>query len=268
MSAQMQLIAKTSPEASFTQERAGQIQQKQDWKNKTDENCPGCRKSLLNLQHSSSSLTRSLSVPPVVHEVLNSPGQPLDAETRAFMEPRFGHDFSKVRVHTNDKAAESAKAVNALAYTAGQSIVFGEGQYRPGEKDGKRLLAHELTHTLQQKDSISHPPERVNSSESASEKEAWNVSSTIVQGLPAQPVLKSGINISPADAGTPTPALDTGTSAMPPASQSPDLTIVRQGGTGNTFVSTDRIAFTVQITGSFFNALWDSLVTWKVQSVS
>lgn len=78
------------------------------------------------------------------------PGQPLDQGTRAFFEPRFGHDFSQVRVHTGATAAESAQAVNALAYTVGRDVVFGEGQYAPGTGVGKGLLAHELTHVLQQ----------------------------------------------------------------------------------------------------------------------
>src|ERR1044071_4903932 len=70
-------------------------------------------------------------VPPIVHEVLRSPGQLLDRETRTFMEPRFGHDFSRVRLHTDAKAADSARAVNALAYTVGRNIVFAHRQYRP-----------------------------------------------------------------------------------------------------------------------------------------
>jgi len=89
-------------------------------------------------------------VPPTVHEGLHSPGQPLDTETRAFMEPRFGHDFSRVRVHTDARAAESARAVNALAYTLGQDVVFGMAQYRPRTGEGLRLLAHELVHVVQQ----------------------------------------------------------------------------------------------------------------------
>src|SRR5881396_2394000 len=66
----------------------------------------------------------SAAVPPVVHEVLRSPGQPLDPGTRAFMEPRFGHDFSLVRVHTDARAAESSEAINSLAFTVGKRIVF------------------------------------------------------------------------------------------------------------------------------------------------
>jgi hypothetical protein len=89
-------------------------------------------------------------VPPIVHEVLNSPGQPLDKTTRAFMEPRFGYDFSGVRVHMDAKAAESAHAVNALAYTVGRDIAFDAGQYLPHTISGRRLLAHELTHVAQQ----------------------------------------------------------------------------------------------------------------------
>jgi len=66
------------------------------------------------------------------------------------MEPRFGCDLSKVRVHTGTRAAESARAVNALAYTSGSDVVFSPGQYQPGTSHGQKLLAHEITHTIQQ----------------------------------------------------------------------------------------------------------------------
>ena len=79
-------------------------------------------------------------VPPIVHEVLRSPGQPLDPNARAFLEPRFGHDFSQVRVHTNAKAGESARAVNALAYTVGHNVVFGEGRTSLKLPQGKGCL--------------------------------------------------------------------------------------------------------------------------------
>jgi Domain of unknown function (DUF4157) len=88
--------------------------------------------------------------PPIVHEVLKSPGQPLDGATRDFMEPRFGHDFSQVRVHTDTTAAESARAVRADAYTVGQQIIFAARKYSPGTAEGRELLAHELTHSRQQ----------------------------------------------------------------------------------------------------------------------
>lgn len=91
-------------------------------------------------------------VPPIVHEVLHSPGQPLDVGTRAFFEPRFGYDFSNVKVHTDEKSAESAQAVNALAYTVGKDVIFGTGFYASGRNDSKKLLAHELAHVVQQND--------------------------------------------------------------------------------------------------------------------
>ena len=92
-----------------------------------------------------------MPVPPIVHEVLRSPGKPLDQATRAFFEPRFGNEFGHVRVHTDGQAAQSAAAVNALAYTVGSNLVFGSGQYAPHSEQGRRLLAHELTHVQQQR---------------------------------------------------------------------------------------------------------------------
>ena len=90
------------------------------------------------------------SVPAIVDEVLRLPGKSLDPQTRANMEARLGYNFSNVRVHTNERAAESAQAVNALAYTIGDEIVFGAGQYAPGSSRGQRLLTHELAHVVQQ----------------------------------------------------------------------------------------------------------------------
>ncbi len=81
---------------------------------------------------------------------LHSTGEPLDEQARALMEPRFGHDFGRVRVHTDQKAAESARHFNALAYTLQNNIVFAAGQYTPRSRTGQRLLAHELTHVIQQ----------------------------------------------------------------------------------------------------------------------
>lgn len=80
----------------------------------------------------------------------DSPGQPLDKATRDFMEPRFGHDFSDVRVHTDSRAADSAQALQANAYTTGRDIYFASGMYAPASQEGQHLLAHELTHTVQQ----------------------------------------------------------------------------------------------------------------------
>jgi len=96
--------------------------------------------------------TTQLEVPESVDEVfLRSPGQSLDSSTRSFMEARFGHDFSRVRVHTDARANASADGVNAFAYTVGQNIAFRAGAYAPGTPSGQRLLAHELAHVVQQR---------------------------------------------------------------------------------------------------------------------
>ena len=115
--------------------------------------CGDCRKNKYGRLQSKRVSVNSLSqaeAPPVVDKTLRSSGQPLDPAVRAFMEPRFGHDFSRVRVHCGTIADQSARGVNAHAYTRGHNIVFAAGQYAPGTRDGNRLLAHELTHVLQQ----------------------------------------------------------------------------------------------------------------------
>jgi hypothetical protein len=94
--------------------------------------------------------TTGAEAPPIVHDVLRSPGHPLDASTRAFLEPRFGHDFSNVQVHTDANAAASARSVGARAYTAGAHVVFGSGEYAPWTESGRKLLGHELAHVVQQ----------------------------------------------------------------------------------------------------------------------
>ncbi len=93
----------------------------------------------------------SAPAPASVDRVLSSTGRPLEPAVRQYMEPRFGHDFSHVRVHTGDTAEQSAREVNAHAYTAGHNIVFGTGRYEPETHEGRRLLAHELTHVVQQR---------------------------------------------------------------------------------------------------------------------
>jgi hypothetical protein len=174
--------------------------------------CAECKKNKTLRRQSAGSSALALA-PPIVHEVLLSPGQPLDADTRAFFEPLFGRhrsmtnvrnspqrrrgpgltvasandeaereaesvehglgngvamrwnsedapspaipdlsrmDFSLVRVHADSRAGESADAISAVAYTAGEHVVFGAGRYAPGTPEGKRLIAHELTHVVQQ----------------------------------------------------------------------------------------------------------------------
>ncbi len=151
---------KAASPSSFTPARNGLLQRKcacGGTPGPTGE-CESCRKkrAAQTLQravdHPASFQPCSSGVPPIVNDVLSSPGRPLDASTRAFMEPRFGHDFSGVRIHADAPAAESAQAVHSLAYTVGRDVVFGAQQYSPGSSSGRRLLAHELTHTLQQSD--------------------------------------------------------------------------------------------------------------------
>lgn len=116
---------------------------------KTDESNKRKNKQLILQRHPMNHIELS-EAPPIVHEVLHSSGQPIDTRTRSIMETRFGHDFSKVRIHTDDRAAESTRMINARAFIVGQDVVFGKGQYSPGTTEGKRLLAHELAHVLPQ----------------------------------------------------------------------------------------------------------------------
>jgi hypothetical protein len=90
------------------------------------------------------------TVPSSVDQVLASSSRPLELALRQEMEPRFGYDFSRVRVHSGGAAEQSAQNVNAHAYTVGHDIVFGAGQFAPGTHEGRRLIAHELTHVVQQ----------------------------------------------------------------------------------------------------------------------
>ena len=94
------------------------------------------------------------TAPASVDRTLASPGRPLDPALRRDMEQRFGHDFSGVRVHSGTAAQQSAQDVNAIAYTVGHNIVFGADRFAPGTHEGRRLLAHELTHVVQQSGSV------------------------------------------------------------------------------------------------------------------
>jgi hypothetical protein len=151
--------------------------------------CGECNKNGQTIQratgHSELGTLNSGAAPQIVHDVLRSSGQPLDATTRAFMEPRFGHDFSRVRVHTDGPAAESARAVNALAYTVASDVVFADGKYAPQSATGRRILAHELTHVVQQNGPAIQPLREsmeVSDKESVFEKEADAVSDSIMNG--------------------------------------------------------------------------------------
>jgi hypothetical protein len=94
--------------------------------------------------------SESQTVPQVVHDVLGASGRPMDAAVRARLEAHFGCDFSGIRVHDGASAAAAAQAVSARAFTVGRDLVFGAGQYAPGTTSGMTLLAHEVTHAVQQ----------------------------------------------------------------------------------------------------------------------
>jgi Domain of unknown function (DUF4157)/OmpA family len=111
--------------------------------------CEACR-AKGTVQRKASGTAEVGQAPPIVHDVLRSGGTPLDRTTRSFMERRFGHDFGDVRIHSDARAAESARAVGALAYTVDNKIAFDNGRYAPHTQQGRKLLAHELTHVVQQ----------------------------------------------------------------------------------------------------------------------
>ncbi len=146
MNSRLQIQMKTNKNQSFTRVPISFLQRK------IESNCQDedSRKKRKPLRRKTANYAAPSKIPPMVHETLRSPGQPLDSDTRSFMESRFGHDFRDVRVHNDAKAAESTRAVNALAYTVGQDIVFGAGQHTPETSRGQKLMAHELTHVVQQ----------------------------------------------------------------------------------------------------------------------
>src|SRR2546429_5056842 len=148
--------------------------------------------AVMHLQKTAGNATVSAALeeqePSLVKNVVGSGGgSPLDGDTKGFMESRMGADFSDVRVHTDAKASESARSVQAHAYTVGSDVVFQSGQYTPENDSGKRMLAHELTHVVQQRSGpvagtpapggiqISHPSDRF---EQAAESSADRVMSS------------------------------------------------------------------------------------------
>ncbi|HEY3861208.1 MAG TPA: DUF4157 domain-containing protein [Verrucomicrobiae bacterium] len=146
--------------------------------------CEECRKKKLQRKTSGLGAGNNSTAPPIVHEVLRSPGHPLDAGTRAFMEPRFGHDFSRVRVHADTRAAESARAVNAFAYTVGQDVVLDSGSLPPSSKERMGVMAHELVHTLQQPRNGSLPETlQIGSESNAAETEAEQLGGAAVRRM-------------------------------------------------------------------------------------
>jgi hypothetical protein len=153
--------------------------------------CAECKKKEGELQRKTAkpAADGGSGVPPIVHDVLRSPGQPLDRGTRTFMESRFGHDFSGVRVHTDAKAARSANAVNALAYTVGRDVVFASNEYSPASQPGKQLLAHELAHVAQQRADASLP-QKIGPENDGFEREADAAARQVADGGPSMVAMR------------------------------------------------------------------------------
>jgi hypothetical protein len=153
------------------------------------ETCAKCAGTPPTLQRRAAGDAGHSSAPPLVHEVLGSPGQALDARARADLEPRFGRDFSDVRVHTDARARESASSVNARAYAVGRDIVFGAGGYAPASAEGRRLLAHELAHVVQQGGRALMPMAQleVGAADSSDEREADRMADAATSGRPVPP---------------------------------------------------------------------------------
>ncbi|MGB9176022.1 MAG: DUF4157 domain-containing protein [Methanoregula sp.] len=246
--------------------------------------CDKCRKKKPLLQRSAI-ISYPLSVPPIVHEVLREPGLPLDAGTRAFFEPRFGLDFSRVpvtsdrvpdglrtsgpddsleleagrvanaimrsadcseksglsqdlgavRIHTDEKAAESARIVDALAYSAGRHIAFGRGQYSPQTSAGKYLLAHELTHVMQA---------------GGLEESTSDTVFRLVSGRSSCP---EGVNDAPANSTEELEAIDARAGEM--AQTVSEQTGVRPPDTETLQAYEDHFGLPVEVRGGFLNRL-------------
>lgn len=146
-----------------------------------------------NLQEKQIKAASQQMAPPVVKDALNTTGAPLDKTTQGFMESKFGKDFSQVKVHTDATAAQSASMLDASAYTVGSDIVFNKNQYDPANTEGKKLLAHELTHVSQQ--STAKPNIdglRVAQPGGSLEKEADNSADDAVNGV--QPAAATQVN--------------------------------------------------------------------------
>jgi len=139
------------------------------------------------------SLSSPSSMPTIVARTLAAPGDPLPAAERSFMEERFGHDFSGVRVHGDARAMHSAQAVDARAYVLGQHLVLGDGPSSLHGAAGRRLLAHELTHTLQQRQLPATVSPAIGATDSAAEREAELAADRIMAGRPVTGMSWSGL---------------------------------------------------------------------------
>ncbi|HYP42307.1 MAG TPA: DUF4157 domain-containing protein, partial [Chloroflexia bacterium] len=163
-----------------------------------DGECAGCKANRLAGQGATLQSQRATSsqLSSMVRQVLSTPGEPL-GDTRAYMEPRFGHDFSNVRVHTDARAAESARTLNAGAYTVGQDIVFGHNRYAPNTSEGRKLIAHELAHTIQQGIEVAGRGDTLEVSKPGdrAEREADSVAASVLRGEAAGPIVEGAAQL-------------------------------------------------------------------------
>ncbi len=174
--------------------------------------CDSCKQQdLLRRQPIGTHASAYGAVPPSVHEDLRSPGRPLPPASRAFFESGFGHDFAKVRIHTDARASDSARNVNARAYTVGRDIVFGRGEYDPQSSAGRHLLAHELADVVQQSGagSAGEGVTRIGDANDAAEshaEQAANVVASAHRTAALAPVAGRAVQRFPLHAPSPDPA--------------------------------------------------------------
>jgi len=200
--------------------------------------CPDCQKKKEAVQKKGNGAGPSVvAAPSLVSSVIGDAGMPLDSGVRSGMESRFGQDFGNVRVHTDPRAAESARAIDAKAYTVGNHIVFGSGAYDPSSPHGQHLLAHELTHTVQQGGIQRMPAEGLGlgSSVDPMETEADRVADAVTAGYSAPAIAPRGITtvrrspnppgstVAPSapTAATGTATVTTGPGIVPPTASTP-----------------------------------------------
>ena len=177
--------------------------------------CPECRKrrqgrgraaGRLALSERSESNGQASGVPAQARTVLSSGGQPLESATRAYVESRFRHDFSHVRVHADTAATSASRDLGARAYTAGDHIAFASGEYAPHTRRGLRLLAHELAHVVQQRGSRAERATRIGAPSDSLEREAADAASRVSAGERAS-VRGSADGVIQRDLATPPPAV-------------------------------------------------------------
>ena len=231
--------------------------------------CSECKRRKGSIQRSALAPT-SATPPPIVSEVLNSPGRPLASSAQSFMESRFGHDLSSVRVHTDARAAESAASIGARAYTSGNDIVFSSGLYSPSTTWGRWLLAHELTHVIQQSGRPSGSSLTIGPADGALESESDSVANRVNSGAPT----RHANDVDGRNPGLPVSSTDTGNAIqMLPAP--PSGSTYRYCGFGidtkvpdfvqNYFTGTRNIGYDTGCSFVWGNA-WSSL--WELYDAS